>query len=98
MQQYLSLDPFPEVTAMLQRLKDKGMRTAILSNGSPTMLTAAVNSAKLSTLIDMALSVEAVGVYKPHPSVYQLPADKLAVPAPPICLLSPNRSDPARPA
>ncbi|HEX9462545.1 MAG TPA: haloacid dehalogenase type II [Alphaproteobacteria bacterium] len=95
MQQYLSLDPFPEVTAMLQRLKDKGMRTAILSNGSPTMLTAAVNSAKLSTLIDMALSVEAVGVYKPHASVYQLAVDKLAVPAPRICFLSSNGWDAA---
>ena len=95
MQQYLNLDPFPEVPAMLQRLKDKGMRTAILSNGSPTMLTAIVNSAGLSSLIDMSLSVEAVGVYKPHPSVYQLAVDKLGVPAGRICFLSSNGWDAA---
>jgi 2-haloacid dehalogenase len=95
MQQYLSLDPFPEVPVMLQRLKAKGMRVAILSNGSPTMLTAAVNSAGLSTLIDMALSVEAVGVYKPHASVYQLAVDKLGVPAQRICFLSSNGWDAA---
>lgn len=95
MQQYLSLDPYPEVPDMLRRLKDKGMKVAILSNGSPTMLTAAVNSAGLSAVIDAALSVEAVGVYKPHPSVYQLAVDKLAVPAPRICFLSSNGWDAA---
>jgi len=95
MQQYLNLDPFPEVPAMLQRLKDKGMRAAILSNGSPTMLTGAVNSAGLSSLIEMSLSVEAVGVYKPHPSVYQLAVDKLGVPAGRICFMSSNGWDAA---
>ncbi len=95
MQQYLSLDPFPEVPAMLQRLKDKGVRAAILSNGSPTMLTAAVNSSGLSALVEMALSVEAVGVYKPHASVYQLAVDKLGVPAQRICFLSSNGWDAA---
>jgi len=95
MQQYLNLDPFPEVPEMLRRLKDKGMRTAILSNGSPTMLTGAMNSAGLSTLIDMALSVESVGIYKPHPSVYQLAVDKVGVPAGRICFLSSNSWDAA---
>jgi 2-haloacid dehalogenase len=95
MQQYLSLDPYPEVPEMLRRLKDKSMKVAVLSNGSPTMLTAAVNSAGLSSLIDASLSVEAVGVYKPHPSVYQLAVDKLGVPAPRICFLSSNGWDAA---
>lgn len=95
MQQYLNLDPYPEVADVLRRLKDKGMKAAILSNGTPTMLTAAVNSAGLSALIDAALSVEAVGVYKPHPSVYQLAVDKLAVPVTRICFLSSNGWDAA---
>jgi 2-haloacid dehalogenase len=95
MQQYLSLDPYPEVPDVLRRLKDKGMKTAILSNGSPTMLTAAVNSAGLSAWIDASLSVEAVGVYKPHPSVYQLAVDKLGTPAARICFLSSNGWDAA---
>ena len=95
MQQYLNLDPFPEVPKMLQQLKDKGVRAAILSNGSPTMLTAAINSAGLSSLLDAALSVESVGVYKPHPSVYQLAVDKLGVPAARVCFLSSNGWDAA---
>jgi 2-haloacid dehalogenase len=95
MQQYLNLDPYPEVPDMLRRLKEKGMKTAILSNGSPTMLTAALNSSALTAFIDATLSVEAVGTYKPHPSVYQIAVDRLGVPAGRICFLSSNGWDAA---
>src|SRR6266571_3116170 len=74
---YLTLDAFPEVPAMLERLKAAGLKTAILSNGSPKMLEAAVKGAKVGHLLDAVLSVEAVGVYKPHPKVYQLAVDRL---------------------
>ena len=57
---------------MLERLKAAGMKTAILSNGTPKMLDSAVDGAGLRHLIDEILSVEEVGVYKPHRSVYQL--------------------------
>ena len=76
------------------------MRTAILSNGSPKMLDAVVKAAKLDTLLDAVLSVEAVGVYKPHPKVYQLAIDRLGVPASAIsfqssrCSASPSRASP----
>ncbi len=95
MQQYLTLDAFPEVPAMLQKLRSAGMKTAILSNGSPTMLTAAISGANLTNLLDASLSVESVGVFKPHPSVYQLAVDKLGVPAGRICFLSSNGWDAA---
>ena len=95
MQQYLNLDSYPEVTAMLERLKAGNMRAAILSNGSPTMLVAATNSAKLTHLLDASLSVESAGIYKPHPSVYQLAVDKLAMPANRMCFLSSNAWDAA---
>ena len=93
MQQYLNLDAYPEVPDMLRRIKAAGMKTAILSNGSPTMITAATSSAALTTLFDAELSVEAVGVYKPHPSVYQLAVDRLGIPAGRICFLSSNGWD-----
>jgi len=38
LQLYWELEAYPEVPAMLAALKDKGMNTAILSNGSPPML------------------------------------------------------------
>jgi 2-haloacid dehalogenase len=95
MQQYLNLDPYPEVPQMLERLKARNMRAAILSNGSPTMLVAATNSAKLTQLVDTVLSVESAGIFKPHPSVYQLAVDKLALPATRMCFLSSNGWDAA---
>ena len=90
---YLTLDPFAEVPDVLRRLKAAGMRTAILSNGSPKMLDAVVRAAKLNTLLDAVLSVEAVGVYKPHPKVYQLAIDCLGVPASAISFQSSNAWD-----
>jgi len=57
---YLTLDAFPEVPDVLKRLKQAGLRTAILSNGSPRMLAAAVTAAGLGSLLDSGLSVETV--------------------------------------
>jgi 2-haloacid dehalogenase len=90
---YLTLEPFPEVPEVLERIKMAGLRTAILSNGSPTMLDAVVRAAGLSTLFDAVLSVEAVGVYKPHPKVYQLAVDRLAIPAAATAFQSSNAWD-----
>jgi 2-haloacid dehalogenase len=90
---YLTLDAFPEAPDVLTRLKKAGLRTAILSNGSPKMLEAAVKAAKLDALLDAVLSVEAVGVYKPHPKVYQLAADRFGVPAAAIAFQSSNAWD-----
>jgi len=90
---YLTLEVFPEVPAMLARLKQAGMTTAILSNGSPRMLAAAVAGARLDGLLDHVLSVEEVGVFKPHPKVYQLALDRLGLPASAIAFQSSNGWD-----
>ena len=93
MQHYLTVDAYPEVKEMLQTLKDSGRKTAILSNGSPTMLVSAVKSADLGLLLDSVLSVESVGIFKPHPTVYQLAVDQLKVPATAISFQSSNGWD-----
>jgi 2-haloacid dehalogenase len=90
---YLTLEPFPEVPEVLRRLKTAGLRTAILSNGSPMMLDAAVRGSGLGTLVDAVLSVESVGVYKPHPKVYQLAVDRLGIPPAAIAFQSSNAWD-----
>lgn len=90
---YLMLETFPEVQDVLRQLKRAGLRTAILSNGSPRMLDAAVKGARLEGLLDAVLSVEEVGVYKPHPKVYQLAVDRLGVPARSIAFQSSNAWD-----
>jgi 2-haloacid dehalogenase len=90
---YLTLDAFPEVPDVLRRLKHAGLRTAILSNGSPKMLDAVVKAARLESLLDAVLTVEEVGVYKPHRKVYQLAVDRLGIPAAAIAFQSSNAWD-----
>jgi len=95
MELYLSLDAYPEVAGVLKRLRKSGMKTAILSNGSPRMLEAAAANAGISASFDALLSVEEVGVYKPHPSVYQLACDRLSLPAARMSFQSSNAWDAA---
>jgi 2-haloacid dehalogenase len=95
MDAYLELNSYPEVESTLRTLKAAGMQTAILSNGSPAMLEAAVRNAGLEDLIDRTLSVEAVQVYKPTPRVYQLAVDELGVAAAHISFQSSNAWDAA---
>ena len=90
---YLQLSTYPEVPAMLRELKGRGMKLAILSNGAPPMLAAVVKNSGLENVFDAVLSVEEVGVYKPHPSVYRLAADRLQIAPERICFLSSNGWD-----
>jgi 2-haloacid dehalogenase len=93
MQLYLSLDSFPEVPPVLRRLRGAGLTLAILSNGTPQMLAAAVENAGLGGAFDEVLSVEAVGVYKPHPAVYRLACERLGLAAGAIAFISSNAWD-----
>jgi 2-haloacid dehalogenase len=90
---YMILQPYPGVRDTLSRLKQSGIKLAILSNGTPAMLEAAVASAGISELLDSILSVEEVRVYKPHPSVYELACKHFGVRAEQICFLSSNGWD-----
>jgi 2-haloacid dehalogenase len=90
---YMTLDAYEDVPDMLERLKRAGMRTAILSNGTPKMLAAAAKGARLEGLLDAVLSVEEVGVFKPDPRVYQLAVDRLGLPARAIAFQSANAWD-----
>jgi 2-haloacid dehalogenase len=90
---YLVLSAYPEVPDVLKRLKTAGMKVAILSNGTPTMLAAAAANAGIADLLDAVLSVEEVKVYKPHPSVYRLACERLKVPAGQVCFVSSNGWD-----
>jgi len=90
---YLSIAAYPEVPAMLAELKGRGIKLAILSNGTPTMLAAAARNSGISDYLDAILSVEEIGVYKPHPDVYGLAPKRLGLPAEQICFLSSNSWD-----
>jgi 2-haloacid dehalogenase len=90
---YLRLDVYPEVRDVLTRLKGTGMKLAILSNGAPGMLEAAVQHSGIADLMDAVLSVEDVRTYKPHPSVYALATRRLELEPAQICFLSSNAWD-----
>lgn len=90
---YRTLAPYPEVLETLTSIKQAGIRTAILSNGEPTMLDDAVQAANLMPLIDAIYSVEPVGIFKPHPSVYQIAADDLNLEPEQIAFQSANGWD-----
>jgi 2-haloacid dehalogenase len=71
-----------------------GIKTAILSNGSPFMLRHAVESARIGDLIDKCLSIEEVGVYKPDPAAYQIATSALELQSPgEACFFSSNAWD-----
>lgn len=90
---YWELAAYPEVPKMLAALKHRGAQTAILSNGSPEMLAAAVRSAGLDDLLDATLSVESVGVFKPHDKVYDLVEQHFACARDEVLFVSSNGWD-----
>ncbi|MDV4168516.1 haloacid dehalogenase type II [Rhodovulum sp. FJ3] len=90
---YWELSAFAEVPAMLRALKDMGMNTAILSNGSPAMLDGAVQSAGVGDVLDDVLSVESVGIFKPDARVYELVEKRFACARDEVLFVSSNGWD-----
>jgi 2-haloacid dehalogenase len=90
---YLTLEAYPEVPDTLKWLREHGFRTAILSNGSPAMLEAAVAGAGLASSIDAVLSADSVRSFKTHPAVYQYALDQLGLPARAMAFQSSNGWD-----
>ena len=90
---YLTLEAYPDVVPCLEVLRARGLTNAILSNGTSKMLAAAVGSAGLDALMDSVLSIDEVGIYKPHRRAYQLAVDRLALPPNRICFISTNGWD-----
>ncbi len=90
---YTSLAAYPDAAPCLAALKNAGARTGILSNGSPSMLAAAVTSADLGALLDCILSVDAAGIYKPSPEVYKLACDAFGARRDEIAFVSANGWD-----
>jgi 2-haloacid dehalogenase len=90
---YRSLDCYAEVPNMLQTLRERGAKTAVLSNGNRDMLDAAFAAAKLDTLVDRLLSVDSVRVFKTDPRVYALVLDAFACSRENVTFVSSNRWD-----
>ena len=90
---YRRLDAFPDAIDALTALKSQGLQLAILSNGSPPMLEAAIEASGIGGLLDAVLSVDALRIYKPRPDVYALVTSRFGVDAASVVFVSSNRWD-----
>src|ERR1700684_2067535 len=90
---YMKLDAYADARATLVHLKARNAGVAILSNGSPRMLAAAVQSAGIAASCDAVLSVDAVRMYKPRPEVYALVTARFGVKPQDVVFVSSNRWD-----
>lgn len=90
---YRTVSAYPEVPQMLATLRSQGLVTAILSNGTPSMLDAAIRHAHIGPSIDHVFSVESIGIFKPSARVYQFAVDQLGIAREAICFVSSNGWD-----
>ncbi len=90
---YKILSPYPEVRGVLEELKKRNFKLAILSNGTPDLLNELVENNKLNNLFDDLFSIEEVKIYKPDPKVYELPIKKYKIKSNEITFLSANTWD-----
>ena len=90
-----ALPAFPDAPAALASLRARGARTAVLSNGTPSSLAAILEHCGLAGAFDLVISVEEVRAYKPHPSVYALACERLALPPNRLGFVSSNGWDAA---
>lgn len=90
---YRTLDAYPETIEVLSRLRERGAKTAILSNGSTEMLESAIEAARIGGLLDAVLSVDELGVFKPLPAVYEMATTRFRVYPDAVSFQSSNRWD-----
>jgi len=90
---YLELRPFPEVPHALSRFRQRGLKLAVLSNGSPHSIASVVGNAGLREHFDDLLSVDSVRIYKPHDRVYQLAEAAFGIARESILFVSSNGWD-----
>ena len=90
---YKVLSPYPEVKEVLKKLKVKEYKLAILSNGTPALLSELVKNSNLENIFDDLFSVEEVRVYKPDSKVYDMPIKKYQIKQDEVAFLSANTWD-----
>jgi 2-haloacid dehalogenase len=90
---YMTLSAYPEVAGVLASLRAGGAKLAILTNGDPDMIDAAVRSAGLTGAFDAVITVHEAGVFKPDMRVYRLATERFGLTAGEISFQSSNRWD-----
>ena len=90
---YKTLNTFPEVKVVLNKLKEKNYKLAILSNGTPSLLNELVKGNNIENIFDDIFSIEEVGIYKPDSRVYDIPVKNYQIQKNEVAFLSANTWD-----
>ena len=93
LQAWQSLPAYVDVAPALRALRQRGLATAVLTNGTRASATTLLERAGIHGLLDDVLSVEAVRVYKPHPRVYALATERFGCAPGAIVFVSSNGWD-----
>jgi 2-haloacid dehalogenase len=72
MDQYAKLTAYDDSLTVLKSIKERGLSTAILSNGSKDMLATVVQSNGLKPYLDKVVTIEDVRLFKTAPQAYEL--------------------------
>lgn len=73
------LRAFPDVAQNLQRLREAGLKLAVLTNSTLPTAESQLNFAGLRDHFEHVVSTDEIRCFKPAPEVYQLAADRLGV-------------------
>jgi 2-haloacid dehalogenase len=90
---YRQLDAFPDAAGALSKLREHGAKTAVFSNGTPETLEIVLQAAKLRSVIDHVISVDALRQFKTAPASYALVTKAFDCTPQDICFVSSNRWD-----
>ena len=90
---WFSLQPHPDATLALEALRSRGVRCAVLTNGTLATAKRALASSGLDTLLNDVWSVDEVRRFKPAPEVYAFARERLDAPAERIGFVSSNGWD-----
>jgi 2-haloacid dehalogenase len=93
MERAATMDPFPEAEEALRALRDGGLQTGTLTNSETEAAESALEHAGLRELMDVVIGTDAVGVFKPHPRVYEAAAERLGVNAAEVWLVAAHSWD-----
>lgn len=90
---WLSLEPHPDATLALEALRSRGVRCAVLTNGTLATAKRALASSGLDILLSDVWSVDEVRRFKPAPEVYAFARERIGSPAERVGFVSSNGWD-----
>ncbi len=83
-----SMPAYADVVPALTKLRDAGFTLVTLTNSAPSPAPTPLEKVGIAALFDDHFSVAEVGNFKPHPSTYEMVADRLGVDTSKLCMVA----------